>query len=96
MIHSVHIRKNGTRTVYKGDRNRETSERMTCLTSTHEFTLALADMLDKDVELRNILLRSPHEDLATLAGFYAELSDYTSSAKENSASTYHIDNRPDV
>ena len=73
-----------------------TSERMTCIRSIHEFTPALADMLDKDEELRNTLLRSPHEDISTLAGFYAELSDYTSSAKENSASTYHIDNRSDA
>ena len=67
--------------LYTGDRHRETPERMTCLTSTHEFTLALADMLDTDEELRTILVRSPHEDLSTLAGFYAGLSDYASSAK---------------
>ena len=76
--------KEGHRTVYKG--HRETHERVSCITNTHEFTLALAEMLEKDKELREKLLRSPHEDLAILAGFYAELNDYTSTAKENSAS----------
>ena len=81
--------------MYKGDSHRPRPERVTCIPSTHEFTLALADMLDKDEELTNALLRSSHENLAELASFYAELNDYTSSARENNVNTFHNGNRFD-
>ena len=46
----------GSRTVHKGDRHRLRPERVTCIPNTHEFTLALADMLDKDEEMTNALI----------------------------------------
>ena len=82
--------KDGYRSVFYGDRRRPKKERVTQLTNIHEFTLALANMLDTDKELQRTLMHYPHEDLSKIASFYAELNDYVSTARENSLDTLTI------
>ena len=81
-LHPLASEKDGTRSVFKGDRHRPREERVTSLTNIHEFTLALASMLEADEELRRTLLYQSHEELSKLAGFYPEFNDYVSTARE--------------
>ena len=53
----------GYRRVFKGDRRRPLHERCTQIETTHEDTLALADMIDRDKVLHNILARATPEQL---------------------------------
>ena len=60
------LAKKGYRTVFKGDSHRPRDERATSLTDTHEFTLALANMLNTDKELRGTLLRCSRDEFGKL------------------------------